>query len=159
MAKVAIADTNVVSFFLKDEPLGVEYQRLLEGYDVHIAFVTVAELNYWAEKNAWGPRRRFRLRHILADLPVLPHRQGVSEAFARVRIQRERAGRRMATADAWIAATAISFDVPLATHDGDFLGTPGLRVISVSQEVCLERDRSTAAHRALALNQRCACGV
>jgi predicted nucleic acid-binding protein len=40
------------------------------------------------------------------------------------------AGRRIETADAWIAATALLYDAPLVTHNGsDFLGVPGLRLI------------------------------
>ena len=36
------------------------------------------------------------------------------------------AGRRIETADAWIAATALLYDAPLATHNGsDYLGVPG----------------------------------
>jgi predicted nucleic acid-binding protein len=42
-----------------------------------------------------------------------------------------RAGRRPETADAWIAATALLYDAPLITHNaGDYLGVPGLRVIT-----------------------------
>jgi predicted nucleic acid-binding protein len=51
MARVAIADTNVVSYDLKDDPLAFEYERLLAGYEVHMAFVSVAELHFWAEKH------------------------------------------------------------------------------------------------------------
>ncbi len=40
------------------------------------------------------------------------------------------AGRRIETADAWIAATALLYDVPLVTHNGShFLGVPNLKLI------------------------------
>jgi predicted nucleic acid-binding protein len=40
-----------------------------------------------------------------------------------------RNGRRIETADAWIAATALLYDVPLLTHNkADYLGVPGLRL-------------------------------
>jgi predicted nucleic acid-binding protein len=138
MTRIAIADTNVVSYFLKkNDPLSFEYERLLSSYSVHIAFMTVAELNAWAEKNGWGARGRLQLWHILSSLPVLPCSKNVAEVVDRVRDQRKRAGRPMSAADAWIAATAIYFDAPLATHDGNFVETPGLRVISANPEVCL----------------------
>jgi predicted nucleic acid-binding protein len=39
-----------------------------------------------------------------------------------------KSGRRMETADAWIAATALLHDAPLLTHNkSDYLGVPGLR--------------------------------
>jgi hypothetical protein len=41
------------------------------------------------------------------------------------------AGRRIETADAWIAVTALLYDAPLVTHNGsDYLGVPGLKLIS-----------------------------
>ena len=41
------------------------------------------------------------------------------------------AGRRIETADAWIAATALLYDAPLVTHNvSDYLGVPGLKLIS-----------------------------
>ena len=47
------------------------------------------------------------------------------EISARLRDERERAGRKLNTADAWIAATAIM----LASHDGDFSGIANLELI------------------------------
>ena len=42
-----------------------------------------------------------------------------------------RAGRRLETADAWIAATAVLYDAPLITHNvSDYLGVPGLKLIT-----------------------------
>jgi predicted nucleic acid-binding protein len=39
-----------------------------------------------------------------------------------------RNGRRIETADAWIAATALLYDAPLLTHnEADYLGVPGLQ--------------------------------
>jgi tRNA(fMet)-specific endonuclease VapC len=44
---------------------------------------------------------------------------------------RSRGSTRIDCADAWIAATALLYDVPLITHNrGDYLGVPGLRIIS-----------------------------
>ncbi|MGA2771966.1 MAG: hypothetical protein ABSG26_14225 [Bryobacteraceae bacterium] len=40
-----------------------------------------------------------------------------------------RNGRRIETANAWIAATALLYDVPLLTHNKtDYLGVPGLQL-------------------------------
>jgi len=44
-----------------------------------------------------------------------------------------RAGRRLETADAWIAATAVLDDAPLITHNAsDYPGVPALKVMSES---------------------------
>ena len=158
-ARIVIADTNVVSYELKRDPLAFEYKRLLARYEVRIAFATVMELHSWAEKNGWGARRRLQLRHVLDGYPVLPYSKEIAEICSRVAVQRERAGRPMSLPDAWIAATAIHFGVPVATHDNDFLDTPGLRVISANPEVCFMRDRHVEARRALDLSLRCGCGM
>ena len=43
----------------------------------------------------------------------------------------ERAGRRISCADAWIAATALRFGVPLVTHNAnDYLGVADLTIIN-----------------------------
>ena len=45
-----------------------------------------------------------------------------------------RAGRPIASADAWIAATALQQGVPLVTHNGmHYAGVAGLTVISVGE--------------------------
>ena len=47
--------------------------------------------------------------------------------------QAKAAGRRIESADAWIAATALLYDVPLVTHNRkDYLGVPGLKIVSRS---------------------------
>lgn len=48
---------------------------------------------------------------------------------AQLRAGRKVAGRTLQSADARIAATAIMLQCPLAAHDRDFSGIPGLEVI------------------------------
>jgi len=51
--------------------------------------------------------------------------------WAEVMVAARRAGRRLETADAWIAATAVLYNAPLITHNAsDYLGVPGLQVIT-----------------------------
>ena len=53
----------------------------------------------------------------------------VVDISANLRSAQEGAGRRLNTADAWIAATALMLNCPLASHDGDFDGIAGLQLI------------------------------
>jgi hypothetical protein len=46
-------------------------------------------------------------------------------------------GRALGIADAWIAATALGYGLPLFTHDGDFEGVTGLCLVT-AQEPSLE---------------------
>ena len=133
--RVVIADTNIISYVFKRQPLGTRYNHLLIGREVRLSFVTVAELNSWAEDNNWGARRRLELRTFLSRFPMIPCTTGIPERFAKVMAARQRAGRPMLPDDAWIAATAIHHGLSLATHDANFLGTEGLRVISANPEV------------------------
>jgi hypothetical protein len=59
--------------------------------------------------------------------------------------------------DAWIAATALHHDLPLVTHDANFLGTEGLRVISANAEVIALQTLS-AGRRPLDMDAQCRCG-
>ena len=123
--RIVIADTNIISYVFKREPLGTRYNQLLTGREIRLSFVTVAELNSWAEDNNWGARRRLELRTFLSRFPMIPCTTGIPELFAKIMAARNRAGRPMLPDDAWIAATAILHDYQLATHDANFLATEG----------------------------------
>lgn len=125
-----IADTNVVSYLMKGTDIGRRYVPHLAGKVIGIVFVTVAEMHYGAEKRNWGERRRRQLEEHLKNFVVLPYNNEISKVYARVVIERERAGRPISWPDAWIAATALWYGLPLVSHDGDFDGISGLRLIT-----------------------------
>ena len=68
----------------------------------------------------------------LYDADLAGRAAGVSfMTVAEVMVAAQAAGRRIETADAWIAATALLYEAPLVTHNGsDYLGVPGLKLIS-----------------------------
>lgn len=125
-----IADTNVVSYLMKGIPLGQSYKRHLAGKVVGIVFVTVAELYYGAERNNWGEKKRKQLEEHLKNFVVLPYNNEIAKVYARIVVERERVGSRINWPDAWIAATALWHNLPLVTHDQDFSGISGLRLIT-----------------------------
>ena len=57
---------------MKGTELGRRYKRHLSGKVAGIAFVTVAEMYYGAERNAWGEKRRQQLEEHLKNFVVLP---------------------------------------------------------------------------------------
>jgi tRNA(fMet)-specific endonuclease VapC len=145
---------------MKNLPIGEEYKRLLIGHDVHVSFVTRAELFCWADRGDWGMRRRLELQSLLAEFTVLPHSDGMDKIFAHVMTERSRAGRRMEHADAWIAATALFYGLPLVTHDEDFVHTRGLRLITASPAARAARDRMPVLTRPMpTLDMRCRCSL
>jgi predicted nucleic acid-binding protein len=132
---IAILDTNVASFVLKGLPLAAEYRTLVRGFDLHLSFVTAAELRVWANRNRLGARRQLYLDVFLAELTIMPYCAGMDRTFAELVRKRESIGKPIAFPDAWIAATALFHGVPLVTHDANFAHTQGLRIITASDEV------------------------
>ena len=125
-----LADTNVVSYLMKDTEIGRRYASHLTGKVVGIVFVTVAEMHYGAERARWGAKRRKSLEEHLKNFVVVPYNNEIAKTYARVVVERERSGRAISWPDAWIAATVLWHDLPLVTHDGDFAGITGLNLIT-----------------------------
>lgn len=86
-ATLAVVDTDVVSFLFKSHPLASLYQAVLAGRPLASSIFTLAEIESGMEAKNWGASRRDLMRRFLAR------------------------------ADAWIAATALQLNIPLATHN------------------------------------------
>jgi tRNA(fMet)-specific endonuclease VapC len=122
-----VVDTNVVSYLLRNSELSAGYRELLRR-PTGITVLSLAELNYGVVLNEWGSERLARLDEILSGFSVLPAPAIVAELCGHLRAARHRVGRPIELADAWIAATALWFDIPVVTHDRDLEAIPGLRV-------------------------------
>ena len=126
-----VVDTDVVSFLFKNHPIGLRYDPELAGRIVLISFMTVAEVERWAIQYLWGQHRLHWLHLYLNRFTVVPSSPDLCRKWAEVMVAAQAAGRRIECADAWIAATASLYSVPLVTHNrGDYLGVSGLTLIS-----------------------------
>ena len=68
------------------------------------------------------------------DSLVLPYNRALCAKWAEVTVAAQSRGCRIECADAWIAATALHYDVPLVTHNrNDWRGVASLRLISHSE--------------------------
>jgi tRNA(fMet)-specific endonuclease VapC len=123
-----LADTNVISYMFRGSPLGDGYTTLIGGLPTGITLLSLAELHYGIALNQWGDAKLRSLNVFLTKFSLLPGSIEISELCGHLRAQRERVGRRIELADAWIAATALWFDIPVVTHDRDLEAIPGLRV-------------------------------
>jgi predicted nucleic acid-binding protein len=74
-----MADTNVVSYLMKGTELGQRFKPYLAGKIVGIAFVTVAEMHYGAERANWGDKRRRDLEEHLKNFVVLPYNNDIAK--------------------------------------------------------------------------------
>jgi tRNA(fMet)-specific endonuclease VapC len=124
-----IVDTSVVSYLLKGHSLADPYQQLLRGHVLFISFMTVAELYRWPLERNWGERRIATLREHLRSYTVIPYDDELSWEWARIK---SRKGRPISHEDAWIAATAVSYDAPLVTHNPrHFIHIDRLQIVTI----------------------------
>jgi predicted nucleic acid-binding protein len=127
----AVVDTDVVSFLFKSHPLAPAYQTILAGRPLAVSLITLAEIEYGMEAKNWGANRRDLMRRFLGRFtPLLPDAE-TARLWARIKSAREKKGRPITFADAWIAAAALQLNVPLATHNArDYAGIPNLVVLT-----------------------------
>jgi predicted nucleic acid-binding protein len=127
----AIVDTDVVSMLFKGDTRAHAYRPHITGRLLGISFMTLAELERWSLERNWGQRRKLELAQHLTRYAVLPVSRELCAKWAEVAFAAKRKGRPIQTADAWIAASALHYQVPLITNNrGDYLVVDGLDLLS-----------------------------
>lgn len=129
---VILLDTNIVSFIFKGDSRAKEYAPYLQGQHLTISFMTVAELYQWAAIRQWGTRRVKQLEQtLITSYTVLSFDMALCQRWGEVRAIRRAMGRPISPEDAWMAATALLYDLPLITHNPkDFEDISGLEIIT-----------------------------
>lgn len=112
-----LLDTDVWSFMFKGDTRAENFRSHLAGNTPCIAFATVAELYLWAELHNWGDRRQELLRQAIQRHLILTSDDETARQWARIRAERQRSGQPIAAQDAWIAACALRYEMPLLTHN------------------------------------------
>lgn len=125
---VALADTSLF--------IGREQQRcggLQMPKALAVSAVTIGELKLGVLSATDPHIRAVRLRTLTSALALDPLAidDAVSDAWAELRITLRDTGRKLAANDSWIAATALAYQLPLATQDADYGDIPGLQVITL----------------------------
>jgi tRNA(fMet)-specific endonuclease VapC len=127
----AIVDTDVVSMLFKGDTRAFDYRAHITGRLLGISFMTLAELERWSLERDWGQRRKRELAEHLSHYVVLPVSRELCRKWAEVSFGAKRKGRPIQTADAWIAASALYYQVPLITNNrGDYTVVDGLVLLS-----------------------------
>jgi tRNA(fMet)-specific endonuclease VapC len=123
----AVLDTDVFSFVLKGDSRAGLFKNVLNSHRWCLSFMSAAELRCWAVQHGWGARKRDDLEaHLRRCLMLMPDDAMIRE-WARITAHRAKRGRAIGCGDAWIAATAVRFGLPLVTHNrADFAEIPGL---------------------------------
>lgn len=127
-----VVDTSVFSHFLSRDPRGDDFHAVIADRRPFLSFQSVEELRFGALRAGWGARRMENLKAHLRRYEVFPSTPELILTSARLRRDCEAAGRALDTADAWIAATAVLLDCPLASNDRGFAAIPGLKLVRVS---------------------------
>ena len=127
--RYVVVDTSVVSLIERRSNSSEFYREGLAKHLAVISFQTLEELRFGAFVNGWGPKRWEALLVRLRRYGVIWPSPELVETCAYLRSERQRIGRRLEPADAWIASTALLLQCPLASHDGDFDDIPGLELI------------------------------
>ena len=131
VADQRILDTNIVSYLMRGHTIANHYIKHLQGKLLALAFITVGELYYGAEKAGWGDKKRLQLETVLKRFVIIPYDHRTARHYRIIVADRERLGRPITGADAWIAACALRYNAPLVTHNvRDFLDIAGLEIIS-----------------------------
>ena len=131
-----VVDTDVVSFLFKNHALAPAYQTILAGKPLAISLITLAEIEYGMELKNWGANRRTLMRRFLDRFTHLLPDAETACVWARIKSAREKKGRPITFADAWIAAAALQLNVPLATHNArDYAGIENLVILTAPATV------------------------
>ena len=93
------------------------FRKHIQGRLLGISFMTLAELERWPLERNWGPSRRADLEAHLRHYTILPVNRDLCHWWAVVSFEARRRGHPIQAADAWIAATALHYDVPLITNN------------------------------------------
>ena len=126
-----VIDTNVVSYLYRADTRAVHYRTLIAEKRTTISVVTVGELLYGAYRANWSDRRTNELLAFARSFIVTSVNGTVAEYWGRIRAEASAAGKTLPLTDAWIAATALTLECPLVTHNpSDFASIEDLQIIS-----------------------------
>jgi predicted nucleic acid-binding protein len=83
--------------------------------DTDVVHFSSRAIERWALLSGWQAKRIEWLRVFLGRFVVVPSSRDLVLKWAEVMVTARRNGRRLETADAWVAATAALHDAPLIT--------------------------------------------
>ena len=127
-----VVDTDVASYLFNWHSLAQQYADAMRGSELVLSFMSVAELRMGAISAGWGNRRRLLLEQFIQRFELVYADNDLCTVWARTRADARTTGQPMSPQDAWIAATAIALEAPLATNNRrDFEHVRKLRLISL----------------------------
>lgn len=127
-----LIDTSVL---VDAERGGTALERVPADEEHSISVITASELLHGVYRADDGPRRMQRqvfVENVLAELEALPITNEAAQGHAKVWAELEAAGEMIGMHDLWIAATALTYDLQVATTNArEFERVPGLSVLAL----------------------------
>jgi predicted nucleic acid-binding protein len=110
-----VVDTDVASYNWHSS--AKRYVDAMRGSELILSFMSIAELRMGGMAAGWGVRRCTLLEQFIQGFGVVYADDTLCTSWARLRADARAAGRSLSSQDAWIAATALGLDAPLATNN------------------------------------------
>jgi tRNA(fMet)-specific endonuclease VapC len=127
-----LIDTSVL---VNAERRGFSLERALGERDRAISVITASELLHGvhrATEDRVRARRQAFVEHLISSIEPLPVTTSIARTHAEIWAALERNGEAIGAHDMWIAATAISHGMEIATANAiEFERVPGLTVVAL----------------------------
>lgn len=126
----SMLDTDSCIFIIRQKPHAIRerFEACAVG-DIGISTITLAELEYGAEKSSQPKRNREALEQFIDALEIAHFDRHATLHCGQIRVQLEKKGQGIGGMDLLIAAHARSLGVTLVTNnEREFKRVPGLRV-------------------------------
>lgn len=129
-----VVDTSAFIYLTRGaSPKASEYAPFVNEKTIVLSFATVAELWRGAITQNYGEKKRKRLAADIGVAIVVPPNEPLSrlwgEITAKGRALGHPLGQKAQSHDAWVAATAQLYELPLLTEDSDFQNFPDLSLL------------------------------
>lgn len=115
---IYLLDTNICIYIIKKRPSEVfeRFNNLRPG-DVGISTITLAELQYGAEKSSYPVKNKAALAKFLIPLEIIDFDYWSAIDYGKIRSDLERKGTPIGPLDLLIAAQAVHMGVILVTNN------------------------------------------
>jgi|ERR1035437_247870 predicted nucleic acid-binding protein len=126
-----VVDTNIVSYIFKKDTRATLFDPHLVQVPRFLSFMSLAELRRWELQSDWSDSKKEQFKQLLSEFGVIYADEEHCDIWVNVTNECSRNGRPISTADAWIAAAALMFDIPLVTNNRkDFEHISGITILS-----------------------------
>lgn len=122
-----LVDTSAWIEFFKNTPRSRQFVDAIGQKPIYTCEISLAEISDWCYKSNLNSKTFFEI--VQKTSTVLALRQEVLEAVGRIYNEQRKIRSKFGMMDALVAATAIAYEMQIATFDGDFQGIPGAIVL------------------------------